>query len=95
MQVQPTQLHPAMDARDRSPAQFLTVEQLVARWFGEGTANTAKTNLDNVRELFSSGVLPGRKIGRRWYVHLSAVQAYERGRDDPSVMRHPDSRLSA
>jgi len=30
----------------------------------ESTANTAKTNRDNVRELISSGALPGRKIGR-------------------------------
>ncbi|MGH8933124.1 MAG: helix-turn-helix domain-containing protein [Egibacteraceae bacterium] len=74
-------------------APFLTVEELVARWFTVGsTANTDKTNRDNVRELISSGVLPGRKIGRRWYVHLRAVQAYEAGRDDPAVMRHPETR---
>lgn len=76
-------------------APFLTVEELVARWFTETTANTDKTNRDNVRELISSGVIPGRKIGRRWYVHLGAVEAYENGRDDPAVMRHPDSRRSA
>lgn len=76
-------------------APFFTVEELVARWFTESTANTDKTNRDNVRELISSGVIPGRKIGRRWYVHLSAVETYENGRDDPAVMRHPDSRRSA
>ncbi|MGH3976851.1 MAG: helix-turn-helix domain-containing protein [Pseudonocardiaceae bacterium] len=74
-------------------APFLTVEELVARWFTVGsTANTDKTNRDNVRELISSGVLPGRKIGRRWYVHVRAVEAFEAGRDDPAVMRHPETR---
>lgn len=76
-------------------APFFTVEELVARWFTESTANTDKTNRDNVRELISSGVIPGRKIGRRWYVHVSAVESYEIGRDDPAVMRHPNSRRSA
>lgn len=76
-------------------APFLTVEELVARWFTATTANTDKTNRDNVRELISSGVIPGRKIGRRWYVHLTAVEVYETGRDDPGVMRHPATRRSA
>jgi hypothetical protein len=76
-------------------APFFTGEELTARWFTATTANTDKTNRDNVRELISSGVIPGRKIGRRWYVHLSAVKTFETGRDDPAVMRHPDSRRSA
>ncbi|MGH3709736.1 MAG: hypothetical protein ACRDRU_22935 [Pseudonocardiaceae bacterium] len=76
-------------------AQFFTVEELVARWFTGTTANTDKTNRDNVRDLISSGVISGRKIGRRWYVHLSVVELYEHGRDDPAVMRHADSRHTA
>lgn len=98
MQAEGSWLHQVDDGAGRagmSIAPFLTVEELVARWFTDNTANTDKTNRDNVRELISSGVLPGRKIGRRWYVHLSAVEIYENGRDDPAVMRHPDNRRSA
>jgi hypothetical protein len=47
-----------------------------------------------VRELISSGAIPGRKIGRRWYVHLSTVETYETGCDDPAVMRHAINRRS-
>lgn len=95
MQVEHTHLHqvkgrPGLGRVGIAP--FFTVEELVARWFIETTANTDKTNRDNVRELISSGAIPGRKIGRRWYVHLSTVETYETGRDDPAVMRHPDSR---
>jgi hypothetical protein len=95
MQVEHTHLHEVKDRTGRTRvgiAPFFTVEELVARWFTETTANTDKTNRDNVRELISSGAIPGRKIGRRWYVHLSTVETYETGRDDPAVMRHPDSR---
>ena len=98
MQVERTRLQQMEEGAGRADLDivpFFTVEELVGRWFTENTANTDKTNRDNVRELISSGVLPGRKIGRRWYVHLSAVESYESGRDDPSVMRHPDSRRSA
>ena len=83
-----------VDAELTTVDPFFTVEELVARWFIETTANTDKTNRDNVRELISSGAIPGRKIGRRWYVHLSTVETYETGRDDPAVMRHFGSRRS-
>jgi hypothetical protein len=96
MRVQNTQLNQAEEVPGCvSVVPFFTVEELVARWFTETTANTDKTNRDNVRELISSGVIPGRKIGRRWYVHLSAVEIYETGRDDPEVMRHSESKRSA
>jgi hypothetical protein len=97
MQVEHTHLHQVKDHPGRARvgiAPFFTVEELVARWFIETTANTDKTNRDNVRELISSGAIPGRKIGRRWYVHLSTVETYETGRDDPAVMRHFGSRRS-
>lgn len=97
MQLERSRSQPVEDGAERAGtnmAPFFTVEELVARWFTGATANTDKTNRDNVRELISSGVIPGRKIGRRWYVHLSSVETYEAGRDDPSVMRHPDSRRS-
>ena len=97
MQVEPSHLHQVKDRPGHARAgiaPFFTVEELVARWFTETTANTDKTNRDNVRELISSGAIPGRKIGRRWYVHLSTVETYETGRDDPEVMRHPDRRRS-
>jgi hypothetical protein len=97
MQVEPTHLQQVKDRPERARvgiAPFFTVEELVARWFTETTANTDKTNRDNVRDLISSGAIPGRKIGRRWYVHLSTVETYETGCDDPAVMRHPGSRRS-
>jgi helix-turn-helix protein len=98
MQAGHTDLHQVEDGPRHGSvdiAPFFTVEELVARWFTETTANTDKTNRDNVRELISSGLIPGRKIGRRWYVHLKAVETYENGRDDPAVMRHSDNRRSA
>lgn len=98
MQLELSRLQQLEDSAGRTGcgiAPFFTVEELVARWFTETTANTDKTNRDNVRQLISSGVIPGRKIGRRWYVHLNAVEVYENGHDDPSVMRHPDTRRSA
>ncbi|PZS37494.1 MAG: hypothetical protein DLM62_18940 [Pseudonocardiales bacterium] len=68
------------------------MEELTGRWFRpESTANTDKTNRDNVRELISTGALPARKIGRRWFVHVSTVETYETGRDDPTVMRRATS----
>jgi hypothetical protein len=98
MKLEHTRLQPPEAGEERAAggiAPFFTVEELTARWFTATTANTDKTNRDNVRELISSGVIPGRKIGRRWYVHLSAVETFETGRDDPAVMRHPDSERSA
>ncbi|MGH3777980.1 MAG: hypothetical protein ACRDRR_19985 [Pseudonocardiaceae bacterium] len=98
MQLEDTRSNQTADSPSQAGsgvAPFFTVEELVARWFTATTANTDKTNRDNVRELISSGVIAGRKIGRRWYVHLNAVECYETGRDDPAVMRHPDSRRSA
>jgi hypothetical protein len=98
MQVERTRIQAPEVAEEPAAggiAPFFTVEELTARWFTATTANTDKTNRDNVRELISSGVIPGRKIGRRWYVHLSAVQTFETGGDDPAVMRHSDSRRSA
>jgi hypothetical protein len=98
MQAEGSRLHEVDDGAGRAGiniAPFFTVEELVGRWFTGNSANTDKTNRDNVRELISSGVLPGRKIGRRWYVHLSAVENYEQGRDDPAVMRHPNTRRTA
>jgi len=97
MQAEHTHLYQVKEHPGRavvSIAPFFTVEELVARWFTETTANTDKTNRDNVRELISCGAIPGRKIGRRWYVHLSTVETYETGRDDPALMRHPGSRRS-
>ncbi len=97
MQPDHIHLHRVTDPPGRARvgiAPFFTVEELVARWFTETTANTDKTNRDNVRELISSGAIAGRKIGRRWYVHLSTVETYETGCDDPAVMRHPGSRRS-
>jgi len=97
MQLEHTQLHQVKDRPGRAQvgiAPFFTVEELVARWFTETTANTDKTNRDNVRDLISSGAIPGRKIGRHWYVHLSTVETYETGCDYPAVMRHAVSRRS-
>lgn len=97
MHVQHSQLQQAGESAGVTAsgiAPFLTVEEITARWFTETTANTGKTNRDNVRELISSGAIPARKIGRRWYVHVSTVETYETGRDDPAIMRRTSGRAT-
>ncbi|MGH7746109.1 MAG: hypothetical protein ACREQ5_15255, partial [Candidatus Dormibacteria bacterium] len=69
MHVQISQLEPADQGAGSGAPDVLplfTVEELTSRWFTGTTANTDKTNRDNVRELISSGAIPARKIGRRW-----------------------------
>jgi hypothetical protein len=67
------------------------VEWIAKRLHGTDSRATR----ERVRALIRARKLPARHVGRRWMVHIDAIEAYERGADDPAVARHPASRATA
>lgn len=67
--------------------RLLYVPEIAVRLYDTDTPATRK----RVQRLFESKRLPGRWMGKRWAAHVDAVEAFERGCDDPAVARHPAS----
>jgi len=61
---------------DITPQQVLTVEH-VAELLG--------LNPETVRRLLNKGELPGKRIGRRWYVRRAALLEVLTSRRDPDI----------
>lgn len=64
--------------------EWIPVEDVAARWFGEDTVATRA----RVRRAIRAETVPARKIGRRWLIHGDVLDALARGGDNPSVMAH-------
>ena len=76
-----------------SPGPLLPVEQVATRLYGAPGGDRAAC--ERVRLLIRSKALPARQVGRRWYVHVDALDKFERATDDPEVMRHPAGRAAS
>ena len=70
---------------------LLPVEAVATRLFGVPDGD--KAACERVRWLIRTKRLPARKVGKRWYVHVDNLDAFERAVDDPEVMRHPAGRV--
>jgi len=44
---------------------------------------------DTVRKLLAKGKLPGRKVGKSWYLSRSQLESFIRGEDQPPAARKP------
>ncbi len=66
---------------------LLPVEQVATRLYGAPDGDRAAH--ERVRLLIRTRQLKARRVGKRWYVHADHLDAFERGVDDPEVMRHP------
>jgi len=75
---------------------LLPVEQVAARIYGTPDGDrAARAACERVRLLIRSKALPARQVGRRWYVHVDALDKFERATDDPEVMRHHAGRAAS
>jgi len=75
---------------------LLPVEQVATRIYGTPDGDrAARAACERVRLLIRRKVLPARKVGQRWYVHEDNLDAFERGVDDPEVMRHHAGRAAS
>lgn len=59
-----------------TPRQVLTVE---------GVAELLGLNPETVRRLLNKGELPGKRIGRRWYVRRVELEAMLTAERDPDI----------
>jgi len=72
---------------------MLPVEQVATRLYGAPGGDRAAC--ERVRSLIRRKALPARRIGKRWFVHVDNLDAFERGVDDPEVMRHHADRTAS
>jgi nucleoside-diphosphate-sugar epimerase len=79
-----------------SSGPMLPVEQIATRLYGPPDGDrAARAACERVRLLIRSKALPARKVGKRWFVHVDNLDAFERGVDNPEVMRHPAGRAAS
>ena len=76
-----------------SPGPMLPVEQVATRLYGAPDGDRAAC--ERIRALIRSKALPARKVGKRWFVHVDNLDAFERGVDNPEVMRHHAGRAAS
>jgi len=76
-----------------SSGPLLPVEQVATRIYG--TPGGDRAACERIRALIRSRALPARKVGKRWFVHEDHLDAFERGVDNPEVMRHPAGRAAS
>jgi len=70
---------------------LLYVEQVAARLYGTDD----RAACERVRSLIRGKKLPARQVGKRWAVHRDNLDRFERGVDNPEVMRHPAGRAAS
>ena len=72
---------------------LLPVEQVATRLYGAPGGDRAAC--ERIRALIRSKALPARRIGKRWFVHVDHLDAFERTVDNPEVMRHHAGRAAS
>jgi len=70
--------------------KLLCVEEVATRLY----RTSDRAACERVRSLIRTGQLKARRVGKRWYVHVDQLDAFERDVDDPEVMRHPAGRAA-